>query len=302
MNIKLLVITYDSSLEFSETLKSIGGTNLQNINLNLIIWNNGPKFFRKDDVDLYLNKCNSLGISVKIFQDIRNVSLSMIYNKFSVENDYDFISIFDQDSVIPYDFFQNMIEYCENDLILPIINTDGLEIKSRYPCFTTGDKKNKVIDLGSVSEKITSITSGICISRNLCDSMISYRGFLFDESLAFYGIDVEFFLGLNSLMKSNKKIKVYCAGYIMHSLSCDDENERMSPFRMIELFYFQIYYRRKKQGKNELSNFWIYIREIMRGKIKANYIFPAMYFMFNNRHPRTVIKISADIEPTDQCP
>lgn len=302
MNLTLLVVTYNSSLYSSQTLKSLMTQNLENINLSVVIWNNGPAFFDDEDISNYIKDCKSLGVSIKIFQDLRNLSLSVIYNKFSSEDDYEFISIFDQDSIIPFDFFQNILKHHENYLILPIINTSHDKIESRYPCFISGPNKKSVINEGLVTEKITSITSGISISKKLYEEFISFRGFLFNESLGFYGIDVEFFIILNKIIDVNHKVNIYCVGSITHSLSCDDENERKSSFRMVELFYFQMYYRRKKQMKGELSNLWIYLREIMRGKIKVKYILPTALFMYENKHPRSKMKISENIKPTNQYP
>ena len=43
MNITTIIILYNSSIEESSTIQSLLTSNITNINLKVIIWNNGPK-------------------------------------------------------------------------------------------------------------------------------------------------------------------------------------------------------------------------------------------------------------------
>jgi len=44
MNITAIIILYNSNIENSGTIQSLLTTNIKDINLKIIIWNNGPKF------------------------------------------------------------------------------------------------------------------------------------------------------------------------------------------------------------------------------------------------------------------
>lgn len=298
MKIKAIVINYGIPLSNSATLNSILQSNLQNITLELIIWNNGPSLLNEEDINLYLEKNKKNDINIKIFQDIRNISLSMIYNYFCNGSDYQFVSILDQDSVLNIDFFQNILNNKDNDLILPIILTDNVKKIKRYPHIIGKGKKSIVIDEGIVNDKITSITSGISISHSLVNKITRYRGYLFEENLGFYGIDVDFFVIVNKLIESGETIKTYCSGSILHSLSSDDDNEFNSPFRNVEMFYFTIYNREKNRNKSNISNYWLFIREVLRGKITLKYIVPSFLFMLDRKHPRSKPTLLNPIEPT----
>ena len=79
------------------TIKSILGSELNSIQLNMIIWNNGPTLLEENDIVNHLEASQKKGISSFIYQDIRNTSLSKIYNYFIQKLNYDFFVIFDQD-------------------------------------------------------------------------------------------------------------------------------------------------------------------------------------------------------------
>lgn len=92
MQLSILVILYNSTCQQSETLQSILGADLTQIDLKLIIWNNGPNLLDNIQLTNYLTQASEKGIAVTTYQDIRNLSLSKIYNFVLQQQDADFLS------------------------------------------------------------------------------------------------------------------------------------------------------------------------------------------------------------------
>ena len=119
MNITAIIILYNSNIENSGTIQSLLTTNIKDINLKIIIWNNGPKFLTVQECQKIKNIFNLKKIELSIYEDINNIALSKIYNIFLNSEHYDFFSLLDQDSQLNEDFFQNIINNNNYDVIVP---------------------------------------------------------------------------------------------------------------------------------------------------------------------------------------
>lgn len=291
MLVHALVIIYNSSIEDSATLSSIPQLDLSETELTINIWNNGPIALNEEDISRYTQICQSKGIQVNIFQDLRNISLSKIYNYFLNEKNYSFISILDQDTVLNDDYFLNITQHHDKDLIIPQVFTGDTIKTLRYPHRLNDQEEWQTISHGQVTENISSVTSGIILTRHLIDKFENFRGYVFEERLGFYGIDVEFFDAIDK-MKDYCSVEVYCVGSIFHSFACDDPAEENSPFRVRETYFHTLFNRNMNSKKRKISTVWVIFRDALRGIIKLSDVLPFLRFTFENIHPRSKYPIN----------
>lgn len=297
MKITSLIITYNSPISKSATLQSILDAELDNIELTICIWNNGPKKLDDDDILKYLDSCKNKNITVYVFQDLRNISLAIIYNKIIKKFDFDFIAILDQDSTLKSNYFQNVLTHKEFEFILPqIFILKDNKLVQTHPHLATDS--NILIDEGPRSSNITSVTSGLVMAKTLIDKITQYRGYVFEERLGFYGIDVEIFRTINAMIKDNIFINSYCVGSIQHSFASNDPNEFNSPFRYLELSYFKYFARKNFQKKLKITTLWICLRDLIRGKLKLQGALSLIRFINTNTHPRSRIILEDEISYT----
>lgn len=298
MDINAIVINYNTSIADSLTLKTLLDTCIEGINLHISVWNNGPSFFQEDDISEYIKVCQAKGISLEVYQDPRNMSLSVIYNYFTAQKGYDFVTILDQDSRLNPDFFMNIVAHKEFDLIVPNILAHPTDKTHRYPYRVINDRPAGPPASGNVTGPIRSIASGMTLSAHLIKTVITFRGYVFEPRLAFYGIDMDFFNTINKINETEQRLQVCCVGEIIHSLSADDKKESVSQFRILETFYYTIFNRRVTRQKSEAGTYWILLREVLRGKLKPQSIGSAFSFVRENIHPRSKMVLDKDISPT----
>ncbi|MEQ9770390.1 hypothetical protein ABRQ03_05930 [Pectobacterium jejuense] len=288
MNITAVVILYNTNLLESQTLKSILVNKLNSIKLTLKIWNNGPKELEEKDINLFFSSCSNLNIKVDIFQDLRNLSLSKIYNHFIKEINYDYITILDQDSHLSEKFFENIYNEKAEIIIPEIFSNINGTITQTHPY--TINNSEKIVNEGFISEKIETVMSGITLSKNVTNKIIEYRKYVFEEKLGFYGIDCDFFKTLNE-MESKQRVIIYCKNKIHHSFALLDPKESKSEFRQIELFYFKIFARIEYQKKGSISTLWVIFRDFIRMKNNLKKTYNLAIFALRKRHPRSIFNI-----------
>lgn len=298
MKIASVVITYNSTLTNSETLTSLLECQKEHINVTLLVWNNGPNILSEEDIKNFLIACKEKGINVKIYQDIRNIALSKIYNFFINSEEFDFITLLDQDSILPKDYYTKISSHLSADIVAPIIfaekNGDLIQTDPHF----YGDV-NIMIPEGKVKIKIDSIMSGLAISRKGIEKISNYRSYIFEERLAFYGIDSDLFRTINIMQEKGFDLEIYCENKIYHSFAMFDTKENKNSFRVMEMSYFQSFIRNEYQKKSKASTLFIYVRDFLRRKIKFEVAKKLIMFSRDSTHPRSKINIEIDIRPTD---
>lgn len=296
-NIFLVVIVYNLKLMKSDTLQSIRKCNLSGVKLKISIWNNGPKLLEKADIDEYLSLNELRNVEIDIYQDIRNVALSKIYNFFSRKENYDYITICDQDSIFPTDFFYKISIHSGPDLIIPRIlaKKENLWIQNNPHEY---DNAKIIINEGPVNIRVDSVMSGISISKEMIEKLLNFRGYAFEERLAFYGIDFDLFRAINLMLDRNIPVKTYCVNDVYHSFAFFDSEEAKSTFRQMEMFYFKFFIRNEYQKKSILSTLWICIRDYLRGKNSFEKTKNLIVFTLKDTHPRSLLEIEKNKKPT----
>ncbi|MCL2899298.1 hypothetical protein [Brenneria tiliae] len=290
MNITSVVIIYNSALKDSDTLKSLLKCKLENIKLNICVWNNGPSLLQENDISDFLSRCTENGFNVKIYQDIRNLSLSKIYNFFINNEKFDFITILDQDSHLPIDYYTKIATHHGADIVTPKIIAEKNGISVQTDPHLYGDI-NLMIDEGKVGMKIDSVMSGLALSKQGIDKIMAFRGYVFEEKLAFYGIDSDLFRIINIMTENNKPLDIYCANSIGHSFAMFSPENKKNSFRLMEIFYLKSFIRNEYQKKSKASTIYIYLRDFLRGKIDFHRMKNLLIFTMNNIHPRSKIEI-----------
>lgn len=291
MVFSIVVILYNSQIVDSETLQSLLQAEIDGYRVNLSIWNNGPSLLDENDIEDYKERAAFKNIKVKIYQDIRNIALSKIYNFLINKRNFDFFIPLDQDTGLDKDYFKTIEAHSNLDIILPYIYT-GLET-ANFP-FNTKDEQPIVVDSMIDPKSVTSINSGLAINSRLVNLFLKFNSTMFDERFAFYGIDTVFFLNLNKLSNSHP-IKAGCFGQIKHSLAMYEKNGKVSYQRSLELIYFKLLYRRFYKNKSKLSIFYLAFTFLCLGNIKTiKGLKGVLCCLIKGHHPRSVITIRTD--------
>ncbi|MDN2663506.1 hypothetical protein OW492_08960 [Psychromonas sp. 14N.309.X.WAT.B.A12] len=234
----ILVLLYNNQPNESKTLNSLLSSVVHYLNAKLVIWNNGPKSFKKTEVALYRN----LGYEVFFEETLHNESLAVIYNRFLSCYDAKRYIFLDDDSNLtaPY-----ILASCKSEVTcisLPIISFKNQVV---YPKI---QKKPYYFGINITGKsKVISIGSGLVIGRDFAVFMKKNYGNVFDERFYFYGVDTTFFLRI-FYSKLTSRINII-PGFI-HSLSrLEKESKELKKFRRIERSYEQAlilrYYRKK---------------------------------------------------------
>lgn len=224
MKTTLLVVLYGKNYNQSKTLSCLA--DIKYNKYELIIFNNGPNILEND-----VEHCNILislknkGVNVLIQQDINNIPLSVIYNAlFSNCQNTDRFILFDDDTFITSEYFEE-IDHADNiDLIAPIIlpETTG---ESFYPKIN-GNMVQGIYRLKQ-TDKIFSIGSGLVIYKLLVNKILSQYEQVFDERFAFYGVDFSLFRRVNMLRAKGVKINIEVRSSLIHSLSRVDKKDEV---------------------------------------------------------------------------
>ncbi|MCU1794989.1 glycosyltransferase family 2 protein [Pectobacterium polaris] len=299
MKISSVVIVYNSKLTNSDTLTSLLACKKEKIDLTILVWNNGPDFLSEEDINTFLISCKEKGINAKIYQDIRNISLSKIYNFFIEREEFDFITLLDQDSILPEGYYTNISMHLSEDIITPIIIAEKYGILAQTDPHFYGDV-NLMIPEGKVNMKIDSVMSGLAISRKGINKIKNYRGYVFEERLAFYGIDSDLFRTVNIMHEKGCPLEIYCTNEIHHSFAMFNPEENKSNFRVMEMFYFQSFIRNEYQKKSKISTIYLYLRDFSRRKISFITAKNLIRFSMNSTHPRSKITVEKNIYPTNK--
>ncbi|MDY4316173.1 glycosyl transferase [Pectobacterium actinidiae] len=294
MLINAIVVIYNSALMESQTIKAIFNSNQKDITLNIIIWNNGPNLLKNEDIDDYISECKTRKISTIIYQDTRNISLSKIYNLIIEKEPFDFFAILDQDTKISTDFFSNILENKEYELICPAIYLENNNNQLDSPVYSNS---LEIIPSGDFNaNNMLTCGSGIAISHSLCEKVINKYGFMFDEAYAFYLADHSFLFNLNDF----NFIKGKCVGKIHHNLSGYGVNyKKMKETAKLEHGLALILRRVHKQKKtNIVKNLFHALKFSIKSRCSYKSTLKIVSCVLTGNHPRSKYSIEKNKEPT----
>ncbi|WP_146752752.1 glycosyl transferase [Pectobacterium parvum] len=279
----ILVVLYGKNDFDSETFYCLLNCEDNFSNYDLYIFNNGPNsLISKKSSSLYSLK-NKFG-NVFIKEDLSNRPLSVIYNEFINEYDYDRYIIFDDDTSIHDSFFYDINkQYNDNiDIQLPIINSKN-NGKSYYPVINSSFIGCiKKIDN---NQDVYSIGSGLVLYHRLIKKFKEHKLELFDNRFALYGVDYSFFRRLVLLKNKGMNFTICITSELNHSMS--GVNTSIEPWREKERLYDHVL-----TLKYYSSGFFLKWLKLFRmsffylGKAKFNLSVMVIYIYMKGIHPR----------------
>jgi GT2 family glycosyltransferase len=226
MNLSILVVTYNCSMERSQTIHSLSTSKVGFDGVRLCIWNNGPK-----EIPVPTDTLAALGekgFEVTIKQTPWNAPLSWIYNFFIEKNPADRYVILDHDSTLSEEYLQYIVENKDVFLGMPIVKIKGVP---RYPLV----RKKFSIGPYAKNDEIRTVGSGLLISQEAIDAVKNSYGNVFDENFALYEVDTSFVQRVQRIREDNQ-FKIIPS--IEHSFSdFEEEKKEIKRFRRIERSY-----------------------------------------------------------------
>jgi hypothetical protein len=300
MRINVLTVLYNCALSDSATLKSILQASLDSIKLNVIVWNNGTTLLKEQDIKNYLKSSQNKGITTSIYQDVRNISLSKIYNHFINKLDYDFFVIFDQDSNINSSFFQNIYHNSHYAIICPAIFPKQKIDKQCFP--SDFEQREQVTPLGEFNLSNTrTINSGTALSKNLINKLLVNHHYVFDEKFAFYHTDHRLF-DLIHATPQTAVLKGLCIGKMYHDMTCELTLENLSERARLEIAYAKMLMRiyRAQNPKIEVRRNLFYAYKMKKkDKLSFKSFLKLLKCVMTKEHPRSHSSIDKDIKPAN---
>lgn len=183
--ILVVVVLYSRPPQYSDTIVSLSKlkSSYRDLDVQVYIHDNSVVGYKEYDYDLLLGDWS-------YFHDGNNWALSKIYNK-AMTYDFDYAVLLDDDSWVSFDYFNELSRYVKSErnyvaaprithsdqLISPgrLIGVRGKAFRDRYVAGMVG------------SVGLTCMMSGVVIPKSISMNV------LFDERLAFYGVDTKFF-------------------------------------------------------------------------------------------------------------
>ncbi|GKW39526.1 glycosyltransferase family 2 protein [Pectobacterium carotovorum] len=294
MLINTVIVIYNSAIMESQTIKAVFNSNYRDINIHITIWNNGPELLESDDIENYISECRIKKISTTIYQDTRNISLSKIYNLILKKETFDFFTILDQDTRISSDFFSNIEENKEYELICPEIYLENNNNQLDSPVYS--DSLDIIPSGDFNANNMLTCGSGITISHSLYEKVIKNNGFIFDEAYAFYLADHSFLFNLNDF----SFIKGKCVGRITHNLSGYGVNyKKMKETAKLEHGLALILRRIHKQKKSSVvKNLFHALKFSIKSRCSYKSTLKIITCVLTKNHPRSKYNIGENKEPT----
>ncbi|OCG32044.1 hypothetical protein A9G33_04345 [Gilliamella sp. Choc3-5] len=292
MKITAIIILYNANIENSKTFQSLLSSDKNGITLNVIIWNNGPKALNHQECIQYKSICDSKNIHLSIYENLYNIALSKIYNIFIKQENFDFFTILDQDSILNNDFFQNIIMNDNFDVIVPEIYSTGWISEQNSLCFPIYHETRKLFDKKVFTMgEIESISSGLTLSNQLIKYIIKKKQTVFDERYALYAIDTSFFLDLKALKQT--QFKGICVGKINHSLDFNlQDRKKISATRRLEMEYSKVLNKIFYDKKSRLNVFLYLLRKFTRREYSFSEFLELVKCLFRKKHPRSCIPLT----------
>lgn len=276
MDFLFIIVIYSKQIDESLTLKTLLTNNIANKN-TVLIWNNGPNSI-KNEFDINYRMSN-----YHLVETLTNEPLSLIYNTCIKKHcDSQYFVILDDDTELTKSYFNALNNLNDIDLLLPHI-VDGNTKKIVAP---TDNGRIITVD-GEISlKKPGSVSSGMVISKRLTKLVQKYyKGTIFDENFALYGIDSTFLMRVKKINKKEKIIAI-SKGSLIHSLSNSlQEEQKIKSFRQKEMSYDIALTLRHYPSFGKLKTFLRDLKQIHQGNslLTKKEIF---YCLWKGKHPR----------------
>lgn len=294
MHLAILVVTYNSSPAESTTLRSILQADLSALSsVQMTIWNNGPALFADKELAELHRQVTGKNIPTTVYNTTGNFSLSKIYNQWLKQNIATHYIIFDHDDIFEKNFFTKLSRTAASDVIVPILQ----ELNTRAitsPTLRTFRKSPNYFPVAEgifTGEKISALTSGLCISKKFVDKFTEIYSEVFNESFALYRIDVCFFNDLSDFLKKDTNTSVAIMNTVQHCQSeFTRESSAMSHFRILEHIYSGCLIRIHSRKKSRRSALKFILSRCLPKFANGAELYTALKCAILKRHPKVTRK------------
>ena len=290
MDLAILVVTYNCPLAKSTTLQSISKANLSALNsAHLTIWNNGPTLYSPEDIEAFKESFASKGIHVSLYNTDNNFALSSIYNHWLDEVACSHYLILDHDDTFDQSFFTKLHAARDNDVIVPMLK----ELTIQEVTSPTLRDERKSADYFPTKEgiftgeKISALTSGLCISKGFIEAFRQYKQYVFNENFALYRIDVCFFNDLTEFKRLHKNTSIAICNTIFHCQSeYTEESAQMRHFRAMEHVYSGCLIRMHSRKRSRRAAFLFIFRQCLGVFLNLREFQDALMCVATKCHPK----------------
>ncbi|MDW2075393.1 hypothetical protein R7Z42_10255 [Vibrio sp. 1863] len=245
-----VIILYGQRLDESPTYRSlINLVNYTKEESNLFVWDNSETKFHDENIE-----SDSIYLDISYFHEGHNVNLSVIYNKILplAYTLSDLVTILDQDSELPLDFFSCINSDKADVLLVPrvVSKFSGEMISPRYQKYNYILNKCNINYMPKTSPSgyydsvdFFAVASGLTIPKSVWESGPKFR-----SCLSFYGVDTEYCYDY-----SQKNSKFYLLDiFILHDASNEsDESYSVFSWRVNKYYEHWLYQLVNKLGWNE---------------------------------------------------
>lgn len=290
MNLSVLIVFYNASPSESATLQSILAAELSSLQgIHITLWNNGSELFDNETITLLQKDFASKNITGTLYNTTHNFTLSSIYNFFIAQGNYTHYIIFDHDSSFAPDFFSKLNSKAQYNIVLPAI----FEISTREPIGPASRDKPHAPFYELAGERaysgrpVTSIGSGICISKSFIQKFSPYYGSVFNEAFSLYAVDTCFFEYVSDFLKNHPDYPFYITNTIDHSLSKFlDEGLPMQKFKRLESAHAHTLLRLHTKKKSRRKALSYILRQCVPSCSSFRDFFSLCKIVITKRHPR----------------
>lgn len=290
MNLAILVVTYNCPLAASTTLQSLLKADMKALaGVHLTVWNNGPRLYSFEEIDVFKESLTSKNISVSLYNTIENSALSVIYNHWLEKVAATHYIILDHDDIFETDFFTKLHAARDNDVIVPILK----ELTIQEVTSPTLRDKRKSADYFPqqegifTGEKISALTSGLCISKEFITAFRQHKRHVFNENFALYRIDVCFFNDLTEFKRQHPNTTIAICNTIFHCQSeYTEESPEMRHFRELEHVYSGCLIRMHSRKRSRRAAFLFIFRHCLGKFASFGEFKDALICVMTKRHPK----------------
>lgn len=292
MNLAVLIVTYNCSLAESTTLQSLLQSDVSSLqSVRLTVWNNGPILYDEHEIQAFKQTMEDRDIQTTLYNTTGNFSLSKIYNYWIIDTPATHYIILDHDDIFETDFFTKLhVAAQTSDVIVPILKELNIqEITSP----TLREKRKSedyfpTIEGAFTGEKISALTSGLCISKTFIDKFTQVYPTVFNENFALYGIDICFFNSLTDFIHTAPNTPtLYICNTICHSQSeFTSESTQATHFRSLEHIYANSLIRihsRKKSTRSALR--FLFFKSLKTFNTLSEFLL-ALRCVITKKHPK----------------
>lgn len=193
INVIFLSVIYSKAPHLTPTITSLNvlDFNLYDINAHLVVWDNSSEGYGAKSLASIISEGK-----YSYYHSGNNESLSKIYNQVRAEKskDFDWIVILDDDSVIDENYILEFKKF------LTVVNVDDRPLIAIPRIYHQDKMISPGVIKGVRGYLLETINSGVALRNDLVAMMsgtiikLNERAIpLFDERLAFYGVDTKFY-------------------------------------------------------------------------------------------------------------